>query len=115
MDFGRDQDENTAGVVEAEPCEQQRGKYADDATNAVEGAAARGRWGQAAQASRTDEAVFMLDDALAAIVITAIRTAANRFPVRMMQATLVSECRDGVVLTAKRLRAGGGVRIADGE
>jgi len=57
----------------------------------------------------------MLYDALAAKVIRAIWTAANRFPVRMMQATLMGKCRDGGILTVKRLRAAGVARIAGDE
>jgi len=104
VNFGWNQDENAPGIVEEEPGEQQRGKYAREASSAVEREAAGRRWGHAAQASRTDEAVLMLYDTLAAIVIRAIWTAANRFPVRMMQATLVGKCGDGGVLTVKRLR-----------
>lgn len=57
----------------------------------------------------------MLYDALSAIVIRAIRTAANCFPVHMMQATLVGKCGDSGVLTVKRLRAAGVARIAGDE
>ena len=55
----------------------------------------------------------MLYDALAAKEIGAIRAAANRFPVRMMKATLVGKCGDGGVLTAKRLLAVCAADLAD--
>jgi len=54
----------------------------------------------------------MLDDALAAIVVRTIRTAANRLAVRMMKTTLMGKCGDGRVLTAEKVRAAGGARIA---
>jgi Arc/MetJ family transcription regulator len=53
----------------------------------------------------------MLDDALAAIVVRALRTAANRLAVGMMKTTLLGKCGDGGVLTVERLRAASGARI----
>jgi len=100
VEVGRYQDENAANVVEEDPREQQRGKCGQEAGGAAQRTMARCRRGQAAQARRTDECILMLDDALAAIVVRAIRTAANRLAVRMMKTTLLGKCGDGWVLTA---------------
>lgn len=47
----------------------------------------------------------MLYDALSAIVTRAIRATADRFPVYVVKAALMSKCGDGGILTEKR-RAG---------
>ena len=54
----------------------------------------------------------MFNDALAAIVVRAIRTAADRLAVRMMKTTLLGKCGDGGVLTVTSRRAAAGVRLA---
>ncbi len=54
----------------------------------------------------------MLSDALPAIVVRAIRTAANRLAVRMVKTTLLGKCGDGGVLTVERLRAASGADLA---
>jgi len=114
VDVGGDQDEDTPGIVKEQPSEQQRGKKANKASRAADRPPARRRRGQTAQTGRADEPVLMLYDTLTAIMIGAIRTAADRFPVRMMKATLVGKCGDRGILIEKGLRVLCAAKLAGG-